>query len=244
MEEGLRRASTTAGFLIFLSIFLPWWIDLSKIGDRVALDFVGLFAFEGSNEYLALKMSSFIPNSHPMLSLFFLAMLLSSMLLMFAGGKMKTTVACTLIFVLLGINFLYFLLDALTYTTQSIRPASSVSIPFFGFVVALIGGIIGRRSLHTEVFEASRQRWSSDGLPPSPPVKPSPTESVESEARKPVVKDITPTVPHLALDDRVYGYIVNHNGTISLSRATVDLGVTLRELNSSIGRLKKIGKLG
>lgn len=45
------------------------------------------------------------------------------------------------------------------------------------------------------------------------------------------------------LDDKVYNYIVEHRGTISLSKACMDLGITLEELKASIERLKKAGKL-
>ncbi|MEM2895975.1 MAG: hypothetical protein QXG01_00100 [Candidatus Bathyarchaeia archaeon] len=45
------------------------------------------------------------------------------------------------------------------------------------------------------------------------------------------------------LDEKVYGYIVEHEGTISLSKACADLGIRLEELRESIERLKKTGKL-
>ncbi|MEM3507171.1 MAG: hypothetical protein QXT31_05920 [Candidatus Bathyarchaeia archaeon] len=45
------------------------------------------------------------------------------------------------------------------------------------------------------------------------------------------------------LDEKVYNYILEHKGTISLSKACIDLGIKLEELKDSIGRLKKAGKL-
>lgn len=45
------------------------------------------------------------------------------------------------------------------------------------------------------------------------------------------------------LDEKVYNYILEHKGTISLSKACTDLGIKLEELKESIERLKKAGKL-
>jgi hypothetical protein len=49
------------------------------------------------------------------------------------------------------------------------------------------------------------------------------------------------TVP--SLDDRVYNYIVKHEGVISLSAASADLGISADELKETTGRLKKQGRL-
>ncbi|MEM2123600.1 MAG: hypothetical protein QXE79_08205, partial [Candidatus Bathyarchaeia archaeon] len=45
------------------------------------------------------------------------------------------------------------------------------------------------------------------------------------------------------LDQRVLSYIAEHGGEISLSRATVDLGVSQEELLAAIERLRKSGRL-
>jgi len=47
----------------------------------------------------------------------------------------------------------------------------------------------------------------------------------------------------LPLDERVYNYIVEHEGTIALSQAAKDLGITVDELNAAIERLKSQGRL-
>jgi hypothetical protein len=50
-----------------------------------------------------------------------------------------------------------------------------------------------------------------------------------------------PTVP--SLDDKVYDYIVKHEGVISLSTASADLGVPIEELKTITSRLKNQGRL-
>jgi hypothetical protein len=51
-----------------------------------------------------------------------------------------------------------------------------------------------------------------------------------------------PMVP--SSDDRVYDYIVKHEGVISLSTASTDLGIPVEELKEITERLKKQGRLG
>ena len=45
------------------------------------------------------------------------------------------------------------------------------------------------------------------------------------------------------MDDRVFNYIVEHEGVISISHALVELGISVEELKASFERLKKEGKL-
>jgi hypothetical protein len=45
------------------------------------------------------------------------------------------------------------------------------------------------------------------------------------------------------LENKVYDYIVKHEGVISLSRASKDLGITLEELKETTEKLKKEGRL-
>ncbi len=55
---------------------------------------------------------------------------------------------------------------------------------------------------------------------------------------------VTPTAPAVpSLDDRVYDYIVKHEGVISLSAASADLGILVEELKEITERLKKQGRL-
>ncbi len=50
-------------------------------------------------------------------------------------------------------------------------------------------------------------------------------------------------VDDLFVDESVYGYVVAHGGKISLTEAANDLTLTLDELKTAIGRLKKEGKV-
>jgi hypothetical protein len=45
------------------------------------------------------------------------------------------------------------------------------------------------------------------------------------------------------LDQKLYAYISEHGGTISLSTASGELGVTIDEINASIERLKRAGRI-
>ena len=44
-------------------------------------------------------------------------------------------------------------------------------------------------------------------------------------------------------DDKVFDYIVEHEGVISLSQASEELGISIEELKTSVERLKKEGKI-
>jgi predicted transcriptional regulator of viral defense system len=50
-------------------------------------------------------------------------------------------------------------------------------------------------------------------------------------------------VPPSTLDDKVYDYIVKHEGVISTSKASSDLGLSVNELKEITERLKKKGLL-
>ncbi len=53
-----------------------------------------------------------------------------------------------------------------------------------------------------------------------------------------------PTAPAVpSLDDKVYDYIVKHEGVISLSAASADIGISVEELKEITERLKKQGRL-
>jgi len=49
--------------------------------------------------------------------------------------------------------------------------------------------------------------------------------------------------PSKALIDKVYSYIVEHAGVISLKQAAGDLGITPQELKEVTERLKQQGRL-
>jgi predicted transcriptional regulator of viral defense system len=46
-----------------------------------------------------------------------------------------------------------------------------------------------------------------------------------------------------SLDDKVYDYIVKHEGVISLSAASAELGISVEMLKEITERLKKQGRL-
>jgi len=87
---------------------------------------------------------------------------------------------------------------------------------------------------------------------PAPPAVPTPAEEVKPEAppetkerREIPAPKITPMGEMMPpLHERVYDYIIKHEGTISLSQAARDLGVSLDELKAAIERLKEEGRLG
>jgi len=54
---------------------------------------------------------------------------------------------------------------------------------------------------------------------------------------------IIPLGPSSSMDDKVFDHIVEHEGVISLSQASEELGISMEELKASIERLKKEGRL-
>jgi len=75
---------------------------------------------------------------------------------------------------------------------------------------------------------------------PVPEAAPSAVKEVK-EVPTPKIIPIAEVAP--PLDERVYNYIVEHEGTIALSQAAKDLGITVDELNAAIDRLKSQGRL-
>jgi len=63
------------------------------------------------------------------------------------------------------------------------------------------------------------------------------------EAKPQPTVRIIPVEPSLSTDDEVFDYIVKHEGAISLSQASEELGISTEELKASIERLKKDGKI-
>jgi len=49
--------------------------------------------------------------------------------------------------------------------------------------------------------------------------------------------------PITSQDEKVYDYIVKHDGVISLSKAAKDLGMSVEDLKATTERLKKKGRL-
>lgn len=127
----------------------------------------------------------------------------------------------------------------------------------------IIAAVIGASACAVALTARSRKK---NGRPPAPlgvtypeAVQPAtqpaavPTKTVPEGPS--VVKDIkevkeipTPKIISIAdassaLDEQVYKYIVAHEGEISRSEATKELSISLDELNASIDRLRKKGRL-
>ena len=49
--------------------------------------------------------------------------------------------------------------------------------------------------------------------------------------------------PEASLEDKVYDYIIKHEGVISLSKAASDLGITVEQVREISEKLKTEGKL-
>jgi len=62
------------------------------------------------------------------------------------------------------------------------------------------------------------------------------------EKPRPTVRIVPVEIPS-SMDDKVFDYIVEHEGVISLSQASEDLGISMDELNASVERLKKERKI-
>ncbi len=58
---------------------------------------------------------------------------------------------------------------------------------------------------------------------------------------------VTSAIPSVAtvptLEDKVYDYIANHEGVISLSKTAEELGITVEQLKEITDKLKKEGRL-
>jgi DNA-binding MarR family transcriptional regulator len=70
-----------------------------------------------------------------------------------------------------------------------------------------------------------------------------PTMKVMQVKEIPPPKMILRTEDTSLLDDRVYNYIAEHGGEVSLSQAAEELGITVHDLNAAIDRLKNQGRL-
>ncbi len=117
---------------------------------------------------------------------------------------------------------------------------------------ALIMVILGIAGFSVVVGALLRLGRKGKVAAPTPPAVPTtPAEEVKPEApaeaeekREIPAPKIIPMGEMMPLHERVYDYIIKHEGTISLSQAARDLGVSLDELKAAIERLKEEGKLG
>ena len=63
------------------------------------------------------------------------------------------------------------------------------------------------------------------------------------EAKPQPTVRIIPIETSPSMDDKVFDYIVEHEGVISLSRTSEELRISMEELNASVERLKKEGRI-
>jgi len=118
-------------------------------------------------------------------------------------------------------------------------------------LITVILGIAGVSVAAGALLRLGRKRKVAAPAAPAPPGVPT-TRAEEVKPRYlgapwreiPAPK-ITPMGEMMApLHERVYDYIIKHEGTISLSQAARDLGISLEELKAAIERLKEEGRLG
>jgi len=82
---------------------------------------------------------------------------------------------------------------------------------------------------------------SLEGMPAKKVPEGPPVAKEVKEVPTPKIVPIGKATPEL--DEMVYDYIIQHEGTIALSQAAKDLGITVDELNAAIERLKGQGRL-
>ena len=91
------------------------------------------------------------------------------------------------------------------------------------------------RRLGGETEDTSRNVYPQ-AIPPRPSVPP-PRVTVTTPMRT------EPSPSTGGIDDRVFSYIEAHNGEISLSKASSDIGIALNELQEAVERLRNSGRL-
>jgi hypothetical protein len=120
-------------------------------------------------------------------------------------------------------------------------------------LITVILGVAGASAALAFVVRSRRKGKVAAPAAPAPPAVPTtPAEEVKPEApaeakekREIPAPKITPmgeTMP--PVHERVYDYIIKHEGTISLSQAAKDLGISLDELKTAIEGLKEERRLG
>jgi len=121
----------------------------------------------------------------------------------------------------------------------------NVSPKLFPYLLQILG--LSGLSLFTAVFivlvrnkrkkkvKEEPQKGMPEAYMPLPPLEPAVTKKVK------LVKPVKSRDEEI--DDMVLNYIETHGGTISLSKAVEDLGITYDELIDSIVRLKNAGKI-
>jgi len=120
-------------------------------------------------------------------------------------------------------------------------------------LITVILGVAGASAALAFVVRSRRKGKVAASAAPVPLAVPiTPAEEVKPEApaeakekREIPAPKITPMGEMMPpVHERVYDYIIKHEGTISLSQAAKDLGISLDELKTAIERLKEERRLG
>ena len=124
------------------------------------------------------------------------------------------------------------------------RPAGLSEDPIQLAVLALVlAGGAGLVGFAARLRHASRREKLLSAEVASKPIsEASPAAKEVKEVPTPKIVLIAETKP--PLDEQVYNYIIEHEGTISISQAAKTLAVTQDELKQAIDRLKNQGKIG
>jgi len=138
-------------------------------------------------------------------------------------------------------------------------PKTVVAVWRADYTIAIVAilGVVGASGAAIGFIAYSRKKRAAAPAAPLGVVRPEaapagvaakPVPEAAPSAVKEVKEVPTPKIIPIAeaappLDERVYNYIVAHEGTIALSQAAKDLGITLDELNAAIDRLKSQGRL-
>jgi len=144
-----------------------------------------------------------------------------------------------------------------TIVMNSPKTVVAVWRPDYTVLIIIVLGVVGGSVAVIGFMVYSRRRKAAapaaplgvvhpEAGPAGIPSKPVPeaAAAVKEVKEVPVPKMIPITEQAPTLDDRVYNYIVEHEGTIALSQAAKDLGISLSELNATIERLRSQGRLG
>jgi len=118
----------------------------------------------------------------------------------------------------------------------------SVTVGASGIAAFVAGLKAGKQPRRVEPAGGVTEEPRFEGMLTKPTSQASAAVEEVREVLTPKIVPIEGQVP--ALDDRVYGYIVEHEGVISISQAARELAVAVDELKQAIERLKSQGRLG
>jgi hypothetical protein len=125
-------------------------------------------------------------------------------------------------------------------------------IPIITLVVATIFAVVAVVSIAVAYRRGMLTRGQSRLRPRGPKAAPRGKTLICSSCGNRMAKGATfcekcgtpvATIPGATVEDRVYDYIVRHDGVISMSKASQDLGIPVEQLKQTTESLKKKGRL-